>query len=102
MHDLPPGTRATIVPGKTYDYLGAGRPLLAAVPDGDARDLLERAGGAYLVRPSDSPGMADSIARALDGHGLADPDGDIVREYAYQRLAQRLAGVFDGVLARHS
>ena len=41
MHDLPKGARATIVPGKTYEYLASGRPILAAVPDGDARDLLD-------------------------------------------------------------
>ena len=34
MHDLAPGTRAGLVPGKTYEYLGSGRPILAAVPDG--------------------------------------------------------------------
>ena len=30
MQDLPHGVRATIVPGKTYEYLAAGRPILAA------------------------------------------------------------------------
>ena len=43
MQNLPAGTRATIVPGKTYEYLASGTPILAAVPDGDARDILELA-----------------------------------------------------------
>ena len=33
MHDLPPGRRAGLIPHKTYEYLAAGRPILAAVPD---------------------------------------------------------------------
>src|SRR5262249_43094498 len=33
MQNLPVGTRATIVPGKTYEYLASGAPILAAVPD---------------------------------------------------------------------
>src|SRR5206468_2661906 len=40
MHNLPEGRRASIVPGKTYEYLASGTPMLAAVPDGDARDIL--------------------------------------------------------------
>ena len=45
MHDLPEGRRATIVPGKTYEYLASRRLILAVVPDGDARDLLAHADG---------------------------------------------------------
>ncbi len=37
MHSLR--GRAGLVPAKTYEYLGSGRPILAAVPDGDAREL---------------------------------------------------------------
>jgi glycosyltransferase involved in cell wall biosynthesis len=99
MHDLPPGSRATIVPGKTYDYLGAGRPILAAVPDGDARDLLLRAGGALVCRPRDADGMAEAIAGILDAGGSAPtPDSAVVSEFAYERLARRLADVFDRVV----
>ena len=44
MQDLPAGTRAGLVPGKTYEYLASGRPILAAVPEGDARIYSKRLG----------------------------------------------------------
>jgi hypothetical protein len=61
MHDVAWGRRATIVPGKTYEYLASGRPILAAVPDGDARDLLARAPQASLCRPTDAAAMEEII-----------------------------------------
>ena len=48
MQSLPAGERAGLVPGKTYEYLAAARPILAAVPDGDAREILRDAGGATI------------------------------------------------------
>jgi glycosyltransferase involved in cell wall biosynthesis len=99
MHDLAPPRRATIVPGKTYEYLAAKRPILAAVPDGDARDLLERAGNAILCRPADVTGLASGIERLLAGESVvAEPDPEVVRQFEYEQLAGRLAEVFDGVV----
>jgi hypothetical protein len=104
MQNLPEGVRAGIVPGKTYEYLGARRPILGAVPDGDARDLLLEAGGARLCRPDDSAGMASAIAAELTrferGQPAATPDPKVVERYEYRRLAGRLAEVFDLVLER--
>jgi glycosyltransferase involved in cell wall biosynthesis len=97
MHDLPPGTRARIVPGKTYEYLATGRPILAAVPDGDARDLLARAGGVTLCRPSDVAAMARAIAARIDdGGGVRDTA--LLRRYERSALTADLAGLFDRVL----
>jgi len=99
MHDLPPGVRATIVPGKTYEYLAAGRPVLAAVPDGDTRDILAQTGCALIVRPRDVEAMARAIARAARraraGHPMPPPRPDVVSRYEYARLAGELAAVFD-------
>jgi glycosyltransferase involved in cell wall biosynthesis len=53
MHKLPPGRRATIVPGKLYEYLASERPILAAVPDGDARDIITASGRGHLCEPDD-------------------------------------------------
>lgn len=65
MHDVPAGRRIAIVPCKTYEYLGSGRPILAAVPDGDARDFLAASGTARLTRPTDVAGMKAAILDAL-------------------------------------
>src|SRR5207253_9399662 len=48
MHNLPAGQRSTSSPSKIYEYMASGRPILAAVPDGDARDFLARSGTALI------------------------------------------------------
>jgi glycosyltransferase involved in cell wall biosynthesis len=103
MHDLAPGQRATIVPGKTYEYLAAQRPILAAVPGGDARDLLLAAGNAYVCRPNDVAAMTDAIARELDriatGTPIAFRDNEVVERFERRRLTAELADLLDRVLA---
>jgi glycosyltransferase involved in cell wall biosynthesis len=102
MQGLPPGTRAGLVPGKTYEYLASGRPILAAVPDGDARDLLAEAGTARLCRPADTAAMArivrEEIARRCSGTPAARPDPKVLARYERRRLVAELAIVFASVL----
>ena len=99
MQDLPRGHRATIVPGKTYEYLGSGRPLLAAVPDGDARDLLARLPWAHVCRPSDGDRMARIVAdlATRKRSAGAEPDGDLslVARFERRELTRSLAAVLD-------
>ena len=101
MHDLPEGERATVVPGKTYEYLASGRPILAPAPEGDARDLLRAAGTALLCRPTDVNGIAAAIVQAyeLSRSGVpAHPPDELLQSYEYRGLAGRLASVFDQLL----
>jgi glycosyltransferase involved in cell wall biosynthesis len=102
MQNLPEGTRATIVPGKTYEYLAAGRPILAAVPDGDARDLLARVPTATLCRPADVAGIADAVLGELRrkdrGERLPEVPAALLAPFERQQLTARLADVFDAVL----
>lgn len=104
MHDLPAGARATIVPGKTYEYLASRSPILAAVPDGDAREILAAAGNARLCRPADVECLADAIsaelARFRGGEPGDEPRADVVESYEYGSLGTRLTTVFDAVLGR--
>ena len=59
---VQPVTRVSI-PGKLYEYLAAGRPILAlAEPDGDTAALVNRSGAGMAVSPEDATG----IRRALD------------------------------------
>jgi hypothetical protein len=103
MHDLPAGIRATIVPGKTYEYLGSTRPILAAVPDGDARDWLTDLPWAHVARPTDPAAMADIVAAlaARKRERGPEPDGNraLVARFERRELTARLARVFDATLS---
>ena len=102
MHDLPPGVRATIVPGKTYEYLASGTPILGAVPAGDARDFLLASGRAVVCDPDDVEGMSRAIEAEISRPSGRPPfsvEGDkFLAAFERDRLAGRLAEVFDGVL----
>lgn len=104
MHDLPPGRRATIVPGKTYEYLAARRPILAALPDGDARDLLSLTPAAMVCRPTDVNAMETTLDELLRGAAphdrLFEPRTSLLTRFERPHLAGELAAVFDRALAR--
>jgi glycosyltransferase involved in cell wall biosynthesis len=103
LHNLPGAQRASIVPGKTYEYLASGTPILAAVPPGDARDILTEAGNAIVTDPDDFEAIASGIRCALErasaGAPAQSPDPSVVARFEYRNLARDLATVFDGVLA---
>ena len=102
MHELPPGQRAGLIPYKTYEYLAARRPILAAVPDGDVRDMLAPLGARHglpalrrgrphaCVAGTSRGGPSEDVDLALDAPPLAD--------YDRGRLVARLAEVFDDVV----
>ena len=53
--------------GKIFDYLAAGRPILAAVPpDGAAADLIRETKAGLVVAPDDVGGLREAVA---DLHG---------------------------------
>ena len=65
MHNVPAGVRAGLIPYKTFDYLGAQRPVLAAVPDGDVRDMLSPLPNVTVVRPDDVDAMTAALRRRV-------------------------------------
>jgi glycosyltransferase involved in cell wall biosynthesis len=99
MQKLPEGRRSSTVPGKTYEYLASGRPILGALPPGDARDLLERVGHA-VCDPDDVDAMADTIAAAVAerDRGVARPlNQELVESYERRVLARDLAELLRSV-----
>jgi glycosyltransferase involved in cell wall biosynthesis len=102
MHDLPAGRRALTVPGKTYEYVASGRPILAAVPKGDAADLLSRCGTATVCRPSDLAAIERALEEAIERHRDGRPapplDRGVIEPFERRALTQRLAEVFDAAI----
>ena len=103
MQNLPAGRRSTTVPGKTYEYLASGRPILAAVPPGDTRDILERSGRALLCPPDDTAALESAIAEAMSREGptpRAAGEDNSTRQFAYDRLVDDVAAVIDQAVIR--
>ena len=93
----------TMVPGKLYEYLDAGRPIVALLDaDDEAAALVRRAGGT-VVPPGDRAALAAEIERryAAWRDGVATPT---VRpawlvEHTRAALAARLATRLDALVA---
>lgn len=94
MHGIPHGKRARIVPGKTYEYLASGRPILAAVPPGDARDLIETTQSGVVADPGDVAGIARAIEtlakRAPTSRRIPSGIEAFERRELTRRLADRI------------
>jgi glycosyltransferase involved in cell wall biosynthesis len=103
MQKLPHGVRSRIVPGKTYEYLAARRPILAAVPDGDAKDFVEASGLGDVCAPDDVAGMLAVLKRRFTafGSGASPPPANdaFLNQFGRWELSRRLAATFEGVLA---
>jgi hypothetical protein len=93
------------IPGKFYDYIGSGKPILACVhPQGDVRRLLEElragwwAGNHYVqgIRQLfiDSADRGDSLLTAFQ------PDVDQIARYERKALAQRYAELLHSIAGR--
>jgi glycosyltransferase involved in cell wall biosynthesis len=91
MHSIPHGKRARIVPGKTYEYLASGRPILAAVPPGDTRDLIETTQSGVVANPSDVPGIARAIETLANGAPAPRRISSGIETFERRELTRRLA-----------
>ena len=93
-----------LVPGKLYEYLGAGRPILALVPESEAADLIRELGCGEVVPPGDG----EAVARALAAFLEAKQAGTLVTRYrtaaaaAFTRpeQARNLAALLDQIAPR--
>lgn len=96
-----PGYEAAI-PGKLYEYVASGRPILAFLPTGEAADLVRRVGG-WVVDPEDARGAEQAMIRLLAGERPGSDSFDrraISEEHRRDRIAHRLATLLDKVRAR--
>jgi glycosyltransferase involved in cell wall biosynthesis len=89
----------TMVPGKLYEYLDAGRPILGVLEEGDEAAAMVRRAGGELVAPGDRMALAAAIERRYlawkEGARPAPSRPEWVATHARPALAARLASVLD-------
>lgn len=100
---LPPG-RTISIPAKLFEYMGAGRPVLAlAEPDSDAAWALRASGTPHrVVSPLDVAGIQRAVIELRDGLAqktLVSAPAEQLAAFTRARLAGQLAKHLDGLVA---
>jgi glycosyltransferase involved in cell wall biosynthesis len=94
----------TFVPSKLFEVLAAGRPVIGAVR-GEARQILERSGGALLVEPQHGDQLASAVETLRHDPALARQLAQRGRAFAQQyydrdQLAGRYLDLLGEVVGR--
>ncbi len=101
---LLPNNESFNIPGKTFEYLATGNPILAMLPGGPTADIIREARAGVTVEPGDADGIAREIHRMYEawkrGHLQSDLDRSVLRRYTWRETVRRLAEIFDDTVAR--
>jgi glycosyltransferase involved in cell wall biosynthesis len=91
-----------LVPTKLFDYLGAGRPMLALLPDGQAADVVRQARAGDVVGPDDVGAIKDLIlrlhARWKQGALSLLADREMVKRCTIREIARQFSTILDDMV----
>ena len=95
------------VAAKFYDYIGGGKPILAAVhPQGDERRMLEELRAGWWAGNRDVKGIrqlfVDAAARVDSLHSTFHPDADKIAHYERKALAHSYAELLHSIVCRQN
>ena len=84
--------------GKLYEYMAAGRPVIALAEGNEAARIVAETNIGVLVPPDDVGAIADALRAAIGGEleRAYAPQG--TERYAYPALAERMASVVEAAL----
>jgi glycosyltransferase involved in cell wall biosynthesis len=91
---------AGALPNKTFDYMGAAKPIIAAVPPGELSRLVEIAACGIAIPPEDPTAMADAIRTLATDPDLAARLGaagaeHVLTHYDRRTLAARFVAIVE-------
>lgn len=92
------GHHSSEATSKLFEYLAAGRPIIALAARNEAARILAETGGGRCADPDD-PSAVDAVLRlALDG-GLPAPPPGAADRYAYPYLAEAMEQAVEAAMA---
>jgi glycosyltransferase involved in cell wall biosynthesis len=77
--------------GKLFEYLGAGRPILALAGDNGAATIVRRTGAGVVLSPMDQGALVEALVAVAEGRLSYEPRRDLVERYFFPAPAIALA-----------
>ncbi len=85
--------RGSVTPGKLFEYLGAGRPILALTRATFAAELIAATGAGWLVDPADPAAISARLAALAAGDITLQPNRERVTALAVDAHVDRLEAI---------
>ncbi len=93
------GYKPLLIPGKVFEYLQAGKPVLTIGQPSDAWDIMQRSGLGIVHRPDDVEGIADSLYMLIvEKQNLQQKfvaDAAYISQFEFKHLTKKLADIFE-------
>ena len=90
------------VPGKTYEYMASGKPILAITPSGNLKELIEKSKTGFVADPADPSLIAETVYRLFCDYErkktAINPDWHLINQFERRNLTETLSEVFNGLL----
>lgn len=103
LHGLYKNARSLIVPGKTYEYLASGKPILACLPEGDAKDFVQKANTGFFANPCNVAEIVDALITMMEAHDnykQIQPNKSFIVQFERKLLTEKLAHFLNKVIKR--
>lgn len=91
-----------VTPGKIFEYIGSGKPVLAFLPEGISKELMEAYGAAFLANLTDTEQQTDALGRlfqAWENRHLPRPESRFRQKFDRRKIAGQFAALLSEVVA---
>ncbi len=93
-----------VVTGKIFEYLAAGKPVLALVPHGAAANLIRETRSGVVVHPGDVQQISNTLVEMYtlweQGHLTIHPDQSLIANFDRRNLTADLVGVLEDISSK--
>lgn len=85
------------IPSKIYEYIALGIPIIGALPDGDARDIVNKNQYGIACKYNDIVGLRDAIKQMTDYNIYNTFKSNILRDQKKWFMEERIREVIDWI-----
>lgn len=97
------GKETLFIPGKLYELLEIGKPILALVENSDCKQIIERSGLGIFAPPDDPEKISEMLIYCIKNKEKINencrPNSEYIKKFAFSELTINLKCYFDDLLS---
>ncbi|MBI4523152.1 MAG: glycosyltransferase [Deltaproteobacteria bacterium] len=99
-------TTSGVIPGKLFEYVAAGRPILCIAAPGATSEIIERGRLGWVTEPGNVLGLSNVLESLLSNNGNGTvpfcPNREYLSQFQRRELVGRMAEIFNKISQAHS